>query len=214
MTLVKVCGIRSVADGRAALEAGADWLGFNFWRPGKRYVEPAAAAQIIAALRADSLAWSAVGVFVDPTLEEVEHATTVCGLDSIQLSGKESADFVARMPRPTLKAVHVRTGGESAAAETVSTNALGAHTYLLDTHTEALPGGTGKTFDWQALKPIGPMCVVAGGLRPDNVTRALETMSPLGVDVASGVEFPSGGKDPRLVRAFLEAVRSYDCRVH
>ena len=214
MTLVKVCGIRSVADGRTALEAGADWLGFIFWRPGKRFIEPAEAAAIIATLRAESLAWSAVGVFVDPSVDDVRQATEVCGLDYVQLSGHESADFVARMPRPTLKAIHVRTGQEEAAAQTVSNNALGARTYLLDTHAEALPGGTGRSFDWQALSTVGPTCLVAGGLKPDNVTKALETLRPFGVDVSSGVEFASGGKDPRLVRAFLEAVRSYDYRVH
>jgi phosphoribosylanthranilate isomerase len=89
VTLVKVCGIRSVADGRAALEAGADWLGFIFWRPGKRYVAPSDAAEIIASLRCVSLAWSAVGVFVDPAYEDVAAASEVCGLDYVQLSGHE-----------------------------------------------------------------------------------------------------------------------------
>ena len=96
MTLVKVCGIRSVAEGRVALEAGADWLGFIFWRPGKRYIAPADAAEIIAALRRESLAWSAVGVFVDPPLQDVQHAADLCGLDYIQLSGDEPADFRRR----------------------------------------------------------------------------------------------------------------------
>src|SRR5262245_12603147 len=106
MTLVKVCGIRSVAEGRTALEAGADYLGFNFWRPGKRFIEPRHAAQIITELRRESLDWSAVGVFVDPTLEDVQQAAALCGLDYVQLSGDESAELVAHMPRPTLKAVH------------------------------------------------------------------------------------------------------------
>ncbi len=214
MTLVKVCGIRSIADARAALHAGADMLGFIFWRPGKRFIEPEAAAVIIAALRSESLAWSAVGVFVDPSLAEVLHASVVCGLDYVQLSGAESPSLVREMPRPVLKAIHVRAGEEAAAADAVGEDRYSAAHYLLDTHAETLPGGTGTSFDWAALKTIGPRCVVAGGLRPDNVQEALETLQPLGVDVSSGVEFPSGGKDPRLVRAFLEAVRTHDCRVH
>jgi phosphoribosylanthranilate isomerase len=210
VTLVKVCGIRSLADGRAALEAGADMLGFNFWKPGKRYLAPTDAASIIRQLRQESLDWSAVGVFVDPSALEVEHISELCGLDYVQLSGQEPLELVEQMPRPTVKAIHVRAGDEARAAEAVTSNALRAAMYLLDTHAESLPGGTGVAFDWAALQAIGPRCLVAGGLRPDNVTRALEALTPLGVDVASGVEFPSGGKDPRLVRAFLEAVHTYD----
>jgi len=214
VTLVKVCGIRSVADGRAALQAGADLLGFIFWRPGKRFIEPADAARIIGELRTESLDWSAVGVFVDPSAAEVVETTTLCGLDYVQLSGNEPPGLVGEMPRPTLKALHVRARDEAVAAAAVATNHYGAAMYLLDTHAETLPGGTGTSFDWAALQPIGSKCLVAGGLRPDNVARALETLQPMGVDVSSGVEFPSGGKDPRLVRAFLEAVRTYDAHTH
>jgi phosphoribosylanthranilate isomerase len=212
VTLVKVCGLRSVTEARVALQAGANFLGFIFWKPGKRYIAPADAARIIATLRAESLDWSAVGVFVDPILSEVEEASAMCGLDYVQLSGNESAGFVQQMPRPTIKALHVRPGQEVTTAELIDADALGAERYLLDTHAHGLPGGTGRVFDWTALRSVGPKCLVAGGLRPDNVTTALATLAPFGVDVSSGVEFPSGGKDPRLIRAFLEAVRSYDDR--
>jgi phosphoribosylanthranilate isomerase len=210
MTLVKVCGIRSIAEGRVALEAGANYLGFIFWPPGKRYIAPPDAAHIISTLRRDALDWSAVGVFVDPSGAEVLEVSDLCGLDYVQLSGHEPAELVAAMPRPTVKAIHVRTGQESDAAEAIASNALGAGMYLLDTHADGLPGGTGVVFDWAALAPVGPRCLVAGGLRPENVKSALATLNPLGVDVSSGVEFPSGGKDPRLIRAFVEAVRTYD----
>jgi phosphoribosylanthranilate isomerase len=212
MTLVKVCGLRSLDEARVALDAGANLLGFIFWKPGKRYVSPLAAARIISALRSETRDWAAVGVFVDPTIAEVEEAVALCSLEYVQLSGDESADLVAAMPRPTFKAVHVRTGREAAAAELVDGNALGAYRYLHDTHADGLPGGTGVTFDWGALQVVGPRCLVAGGLRADNVASALATLSPYGVDVSSGVEFPAGGKDPLLIRQFLEAVRSYDSR--
>lgn len=211
MTLVKICGIRSVPEGRAALESSADLLGFIFWKPGRRYIAPSDASRIIAALRAESLDWSAVGVFVDPAPEEVRDAAELCGLDYIQLSGDESRDLIATMPRPTLKALHVQSGAETAAAHAVASNACGAHRYLLDTHAD-LPGGTGQAFDWTALKDVGRDCFVAGGLNPENVATALATLAPYGVDVSSGVEYPSGGKDPRLIRAFLEAVRTHDQR--
>ena len=212
MTLVKVCGLRSLPEARVALEAGANLLGFIFWKPGKRYIAPAEAARIIRALRSDSRDWSAVGVFVDPTPEEVAEVNDLCDFDFIQLSGNEPADVIGAMPRPTIKALHVRAGQEATTARMVAENALRADRYLLDTHAEGLPGGTGRPFDWAALRPIGPSCLVAGGLKPDNVTAALASLAPFGVDVSSGVEFPTGGKDPRLIRAFLEAVRSYDHR--
>jgi phosphoribosylanthranilate isomerase len=214
VTLVKVCGLRSLPEARVALQAGANYLGFIFWKPGKRYITPPDAAHIIATLRAESLDWSAVGVFVDPALDEVTEIADVCGLDYVQLSGHEPPEAPPKMPRPTIKALHVRVGQEAAAAEAVTSNAFGAHRYLLDTHAESLPGGTGLSFDWRALTAVGPSCLVAGGLRPGNVVDALATLAPFGVDVSSGVEFASGGKDPRLVRAFVEAVRSYDHRTN
>jgi len=210
MTQVKICGLRSLPEARVALQAGANFLGFIFWRPGKRYIAPADAARIIATLRTESLDWSAVGVFVDPEPREVREVADLCGLDYVQLSGKESPEVVAGMPRPTFKALHVRAGQEHAAADAVQSNAFGAERYLLDTHVDSLPGGTGVTFQWDALRSIGPRCLVAGGLRPDNVCTALTALAPYGVDVSSGVEYPSGGKDPLLIRAFLEAVRSHD----
>jgi phosphoribosylanthranilate isomerase len=222
-TLVKICGLRSLDDARAALHAGADLLGFIFWKPGKRYVAPSAAARIIHILRTESAQFSAVGVFVDPAVEDVERTTVECGLDYVQLSGQETLATVEAMPRPTLKAVHVRPGGEAAAAELVATDALRAAWYLLDTHADGQPGGTGSVFDWSALRTVGPRCFVAGGLRPDNVALALATLAPMGVDVSSGVELSqtqtqtqtqphAGGKDPALIRAFLEAVRTHDHR--
>ncbi len=213
MTLVKVCGIRSIAEGRAALEAGANMLGFIFWPPSKRFIAPSDAAPIVAELRRESLDWSAVGVFVDPPASDAAAASRLCGLDYVQLSGYEPAALVRQMPRPTIKAVHVRAGDEPAAAQAVMVSEFGADMYLLDTQTDALPGGTGIPFNWEALRGIGPRCLVAGGLRPDNVQSALATLMPLGVDVSTGVEFPSGGKDPRLIRAFLEAVRSHDISI-
>lgn len=214
MTVVKICGLRSLPEARVAVQSGANLLGFIFWKPGKRYIAPADAARIISALRSESLSWSAVGVFVDPTPEEVRATAEACGLDYVQLSGEESPEFVQAMPRPAFKALHVRPGQESAIAETVAANAYRAERYLLDTHTELLPGGTGVAFHWDALREVGQRCLVAGGLRPQNVASALAALAPYGVDVSSGVEFPSGGKDPALIRAFLEAVRNHDNRAN
>jgi phosphoribosylanthranilate isomerase len=213
-TQVKVCGLKTLAEARCARDAGADLLGFIFWAPGKRYVAPERAAQILRDLRAEDSPrpWAAVGVFVDPDPAEVAEVTERCHFDFVQLSGNESAELVAAMPRPTIKAVHVRPGAEQVAVDVVRQDALGAARYLLDTHADGMPGGTGVTFDWAALQTVVSSCLVAGGLRPDNVSTALSTLRPFGVDVSTGVEYRQGGKDPLLVRSFVEAVRTYDHR--
>jgi phosphoribosylanthranilate isomerase len=210
MTLVKVCGIRTLDEGRAALEAGADWLGFVFWGGSRRGIEPEAAGSIINKLRGRPEPWSAVGVFVDPTPAEVERAAHVAGIDRAQVCGDEDAATITAIALPTIKSIRIRRGEEARAAAIVDQEALAADLYLLDTHADGQYGGTGSSFDWDALRPVGSRCIVAGGLRPENVQLALQTLSPLGVDVSSGVERPGGGKDPALIRAFVEAVRTYD----
>ncbi len=210
MTSVKICGIRSVDEGRVALEAGADWLGFVFWRQSRRFVEPARAREVIRMLREEHSGWSAVGVFVDPDVGEVQRIGELCSLDLVQLSGHEDSASVQAISRPTMKALHVRQGDEANAAQAVLENRLGASLYLLDTHVEGMYGGTGVAFDWEALRGVGPRCFVAGGLTAANVSAALEALQPRGVDVSGGVEFPGGGKDPILVRTFVEAVRRHD----
>ena len=210
MTLAKVCGIRSVDEGRVALEAGADLLGFVLWSGSRRFVSPEAAGEIVAELRSRYAGWTAVGVFVDASPDDVARAAEASSIDRAQLHGQDDATSIAAMPIPVIKAVSVRLGAESDVVDLVTTNPLGAPLYLLDTHADGSRGGTGTSFDWAALRSVGPRCFVAGGLRPETVGLALGTLSPLGVDVSSGVERPGGGKDPALVRAFLEAVRSYD----
>ncbi len=237
MTLVKICGIRTVEEGLAALDAGADWLGFVLWPGSRRAIDAVQAASVAAALRQARPGWAAVGVFVNPSADEVRRAVETCGLDWVQLSGEEAEGFTCQVPARVLKAVRVRPGEEAAVAQHVGqrlarAGAGAAHslhpltrereapgavrqdaqgaTYLLDTHRDGWYGGTGRTFNWGALAAIGPVCFVAGGLHPDNVAVALAALSPRGVDVSSGVERPGGGKDPRLMRAFVEAVRTHD----
>lgn len=210
MTLVKVCGIRTLEEGKHALTCGANWLGFVFWTGTRRYVDSRDATNVIQALRAEHWDFQAVGVFVDPEPADVARIVDLCRLDYVQLSGNESADLVRALPQPTVKALHVARGQEHQAAEIVETNALGATVYLLDTHTDGMYGGTGATFDWPVLRSIGPRCFVAGGLHSDNVADAIDALAPLGVDVSSGVEFPGAGKDPSRVHAFLEAVKQHD----
>ena len=213
MTVVKVCGIRTVEEGAAALEAGADWLGFVFYPPSRRNVAVGQAAEVIGALRTRFEGWSAVAVYVDPTLEQVREAVQACGFDYVQLHGDEDQALVRAAPVPAIKALRIERGGEAAAADKVVGDTFGASRYMLDTHTDGQYGGTGQTFDWPALRDVAAGCIVAGGLHAGNVRAALETLAPYGVDVSSGVEYPGGGKDPAAIRAFLEAVRTYDGKV-
>jgi phosphoribosylanthranilate isomerase len=132
------------------------------------------------------------------------------GFDLVQLSGHEDRQTVQQMPRDVVKAIHVQPGQEEQAAALVERDALGAAYYLLDGYKEGWYGGIGEAWNWLALRAVGPRCLAAGGLRPDNVQVALDALAPMGVDVSGGVEYAEGGKDPARVRAFLEAVRRYD----
>jgi phosphoribosylanthranilate isomerase len=202
MIWVKICGITNAEDTTVAVEAGADALGFNFWRPGRRYIAPEAAARIIASLPVGI--WK-VGVFVDEEPQTMLEIARQAGLTAIQFHGSESAESVdAIAGYGKLKAVRVD--------DRFSPQALAGYrvdAFLLDA-AGSTPGGTGQPFDWQraaAAKPFGRI-ILAGGLTPQNVGEAIRRVRPWGVDVASGVESEPGRKDAVLVRAFMAAARA------
>jgi indole-3-glycerol phosphate synthase/phosphoribosylanthranilate isomerase len=203
---VKICGITTVEDGRLAVAAGADAVGFVFWPKSPRAVLPATARLIAAALPPFVLR---VGVFVDASPEEMRRVADEVGLDVVQLHGDEPPEAVALAPRRAIKAVRVGPGflPEDALRYTGRAGAL-----LVDTRADGLetPGGTGRTFDWSLVRPVRaatPFLVLAGGLTPDNVGEAIAAVRPDAVDVSSGVESSPGRKDPAKVRAFVDAVR-------
>jgi phosphoribosylanthranilate isomerase len=201
---VKICGITSVEDGRQAVEAGADALGFVFWPPSPRYVTPERAAAITAALPPLVVR---VGVFVDASRDELARTADAAGLDLLQLHGQESPECFAALPRRALKALRVGEGFRSQEAEAFARSAAGV---LLDTHRPEAPGGTGRAFDWtkvRGLRERVPFLLLAGGLTPDNVADAIDAVDPHGVDVSSGVEAEPGRKDVEKLRAFVEAAR-------
>ncbi len=205
---VKICGITSLEDARAAVEAGADALGFVFWQMSPRKVDPARAAAISRELPPFVLR---VGVFVDAPREEMGRIADAVGLDLLQLHGDEPPEALDALPRRALKAVRV---GKGFAAE----EALGylghAAGLLVDTRLPGethLPGGTGVPFDWSLVKGFAsrvPFLVLAGGLAPTNVAEAVRAVRPHAVDVSSGVETLPGRKDPAKMRAFVEAARA------
>lgn len=202
---IKICGIRRLPDALAAAEAGADAIGLNFWRPGRRYVAPEVARQIARALPPFVCK---VGVFVDEDPERVREISDLVGLDALQLHGEETPEICAAFDLPVIKSIKVR-GPESLDALTRYRVAG----YLLDTHVPgaAAPGGSGRTFDWSLAaraREAGPI-VLSGGLTPDNVEEAITKARPYAVDVASGVE-TDGDKDPSKIRAFVARVQAWN----
>jgi indole-3-glycerol phosphate synthase/phosphoribosylanthranilate isomerase len=203
---VKICGITSVEDGLLAARSGADAVGLVFWPRSPRAVEVETARRIAAALPPFVLR---VGVFVDAEPQDIARIAEAVGLDVLQLHGEEPPEALAALPRRVIKAVRVGEGFRPEDALRYEGHASGI---LLDTKVEGgAPGGTGQAFDWTQVRPVresASFLMVAGGLTPENVRRALTAVRPDAVDVSSGVESAPGRKDPDKVRAFIEAVRS------
>ena len=201
---VKVCGITNLADARLALEAGADALGFNFCPASPRYVSPAKAQRMIRRLPKKTVV---VGVFVNRSPAEVSRIARTLRLDFLQLHGEESPEDVAQLAKKhnVIRAVRVRPRFRVNSLR----NSNGVDAFLLDGHHPTARGGSGRSFDWKIARRaarFGPV-ILAGGLNPQNVARAIRIARPAAVDVASGVESRPGKKDPARVRAFLTAAK-------
>jgi phosphoribosylanthranilate isomerase len=203
---VKICGVRRLPDALAAAEAGADAVGFNFWRPGRRYVAPEVARQIARALPPFVCK---VGVFVDEDPEDVREIANLVRLDALQLHGAEPPEVCAAYELPVIKSIKVR--GPESVADLGRYRVAG---FLLDADVPGgTPGGTGRTFDWSLAAraaEAGPV-ILSGGLTPDNVEEAIRRARPYAVDVASGVE-TDGVKDPDKIRAFIDRVQAWNTR--
>ena len=202
MVKVKICGITSLEDALAAVEAGADALGFVFYPASPRHIFPEQAAEIIRSLPPFV---QTVGLFVDEDLATVNTIADECGLDVIQLHGEETPAYCASVRRRIIKAFRVR---DITALDSV----LQYHCsgYLLDAWSPTSLGGTGQTFNWEiAAEAVnrGHRILLAGGLTPDNVAEAVKRVQPYAVDVSSGVECSPGRKDADKVRMFITQAR-------
>lgn len=204
MVKVKICGITNWSDARGAVEAGADFLGFNFYRRSSRYIAPAAARRIVQRLPAGV---ASVGVFVNEAETEMLAIARQVGLDYVQLHGDEAADVVSRMRRSfrVIKAIRVRDSFRVAQLR----NFKRASSILLDGFDPRLRGGTGKSFNWKVAKSAGRkrQIFLAGGLTPENAAAAVSAARPFAIDVCSGVESRPGKKDVARMRALVAAVR-------
>jgi phosphoribosylanthranilate isomerase len=198
---VKVCGITNYEDAALVLDHGVDALGFNFYRPSSRYIDPAEARAIIRRLPLFSLS---VGLFVNDAASDVKEIASFTGVQIIQLHGDETPEYCGQLdPWPILKAI--RIGGSSIPS---NLQEYPVRAYLLDAKDDALFGGTGKSFDWRLARNIPYPIVLAGGLRPENVREAIRIAKPYAVDVCSGVESRPGKKDARLLVEFMNEVRN------
>ncbi len=197
-TLIKMCGLRQAADIEAVNELRPDLIGFVFWPGSRRYVTPEAARELKAKLRPEI---RAVGVFVDEAPETVAGLLEAGIIDLAQLHGHEDGKTLTRLRRltqkPLIRAFRIRSAEDALLAQ-----ASPADQILLDAGA-----GDGKTFDWRWLENMTRPFFLAGGLNPENVSRAVRLLKPYGVDVSSGIE-TDGRKDIQKMRAFLRAVRS------
>lgn len=203
---LKFCGITSIGDAELALAAGAWAIGLIFHRASPRRCEPDVAAAIGAAFRRRA---EVVGVFVNPTLDELAEAADAVGLTMLQLHGEEGPVFCGEAARRTgckvIKAARIRGRADLQALAPFHTDY-----HLLDSYVRGVRGGTGQTFEWELARAHrGPAPVIlSGGLTADNVAEAIAVAHPFAVDVASGTEASPGRKDPAKLRAFAAAVGS------
>jgi phosphoribosylanthranilate isomerase len=218
MTWVKICGITNLEDALTVVEAGADALGFVFYARSPRKIAPEHVRQVTAKLpdRVEK-----VGVFVDADPEHIHAVVSETGLTAVQLHRKSLLRPWEGLP-PTeclgvSKFIPVIAGDSLKDGFVISQRPPeGIFALLLDARSDGASGGTGTTFDWEAtqgtVQSVGLLVpvIVAGGLTPSNVPRALKLLQPFGVDVASGVEVYPGKKDPDKVRQFINAVRNTD----
>lgn len=207
---VKICGLREREHAIAAAWAGADLLGFIF-APTRRHVAPAIARDAITAARAVSpRPFLAVGVFVNASIDDMNHAACVAGLDVIQLSGDEPPGVISDLTLPVLRAIRPAPGATAVdiLAEVAKTSGHSPVAYVLDGFHAGHYGGTGVRADWRLSSKLSGQVplLLAGGLNLDNVAAAIKTVNPLGVDVSTGVE-RDGSKDAGLIAAFVEAAR-------
>ena len=203
MTIVKICGIKTLPDALAAIEAGADYLGFNFYPKSVRFIEKSACAEITSVLKREHPQIKLVGVFVNSPVEEIKDILQTCHLDLAQLHGDETPEIFAQLAPHAFRAF--RGIPESNAGYERDE----APTMLIDAAVKGVYGGSGVTADWTAAAHLAKKypLLLAGALTPENVADAVRQVRPWGVDVASGVESAPGQKDAEKMSASVKAVR-------
>jgi phosphoribosylanthranilate isomerase len=204
MTFIKICGITNIDDARAAIDAGADALGFNFYPPSPRYISPEDAREIIEQLPDSVLT---VGVFVNEGTESLKNIAARAGIAAVQLHGDESPRYSRELAASyeVIKVLAVADDFNPQVAQAYEVQAI-----MLDTRHKTLRGGTGRAFDWSVASQVNqlvPKLFLAGGLSPENIEEAIELVRPFAVDACSALEDSPGRKNRQRMRAFVEKAR-------
>ncbi|MBN2591950.1 MAG: phosphoribosylanthranilate isomerase [Sedimentisphaerales bacterium] len=198
---VKICGITNYDDAVAAMDMGADLLGFNFYPRSPRYITPEKAEDIINQLPAFI---DTAGVFVNASVEHIHEINSVCQLDWVQLHGDEDPDFCRSLLShnvKTMKAIRVKDQADIERADSFFTDAV-----LLDAFDPDKYGGTGLTFDWNVIGHISKRVFLAGGINPDNAAAAVK-LGVYGIDVCSGIEAEPGKKDHNKMKKLFDNIQ-------
>lgn len=205
--LVKICGITRLEDAEAAVEAGADAIGLVFYPKSPRFVGALERARKIAEAALPFV--TVVGVFVNPSEEEVKRVAVEVPLQAVQLHGEESPEFALGLGLPVIKAFRPKGMRDLKGALDYP-----CHAVLVDTYKQGKRGGTGEPFPWEWAKELAGKrkVILAGGLRPENVQDALDIVRPYGVDVSSGVESEPGVKEAKRILQFVEVVGEWERR--
>lgn len=215
MTHIKICGIKEEAHAIALAKAGIDFMGLVF-TTSPRQVTSYYAKKIIELLRKNKNSTEVVGVFVNTEVGKINRIADSCGLDWVQLSGDEPWELCRDLSKPVIKVIRVSRNykPEKIIADLSYGEKLLArqkHLYLIDSNSPDRFGGTGQPFNWKLARPIAERfpVIIAGGLTPENVREAIQTIKPWGVDVSTGVE-TKGAKDLDKILKFINAVRNVD----
>ena len=203
MTKIKICGIKTIPDALAAVHAGADLIGFNFYPKSPRYVDVGMCRNIMSVMRQIGKV-TCVGVFVNASIAEILATMDTLGLNLAQLHGDETPEMLKALNGKALKAFR----GIPSTIDGFERQEAPA--FLVDAAVKGVYGGSGVTADWDGAAELAKKypLLLAGGLTPENVAAAVSRVQPWGVDVASGVESALGEKDARKMKAFVKAVKT------
>jgi phosphoribosylanthranilate isomerase len=208
---VKICGITSLSDALEAIDAGADWLGFNFYPPSPRYIHPLACARLVTGIQERGYSATLAGVFVNHDVNAITTILNDCGLDIAQLSGDEPPETLVALGERAFKGIRPAGHADLADFHNRYPRRESPPACLIDGYRPGQYGGTGENADWRLAHRLAERSpvILAGGLNPGNVIAAIQQVQPWGVDVASGVEAAPGVKDPQKMVAFVKMVRKY-----
>ncbi len=207
---IKICGLKTIENSRAACEAGADMMGFNFYMPSPRYISIDTCREIIKEIKTTYPEIVCVGVFVNQPPDQVKAIMAETRLDLAQLSGDEPPADLEQLGGSAFKALRPVTQEDAKIAIKTLPSRTIPPAFLLDKCQKGTYGGTGKTGDWKLAAEIAKehQILLAGGLNPENVASAIREVQPWGVDVASGVEIERGKKDQQKIKDFIQKARA------